>query len=157
MLFRTGLAMTNKIGFKRIKGFKKKKRRNCKSLKKMSEQHAHSTIFLGNRYDRRRLSFLISLLFDCIQGKPVLYDSSSSQILTPEKITNVSYNAIEKQYYFQIQCVGYHYVLLIISQKLWHELTHLKNKYSDLKYETDDIGNEHLEKRQIGEACLGNI
>ena len=46
---------------------------------------------------------------------------------------------------------------VVISKELWHELIHLKNKYCDLKFETDLIGNEHLVKQQIGASCLNGI
>lgn len=156
--------MGDKIRFKRIKGPIEYKHRNCKSFKKLSEQQPlknsewlFSTTFLGNRYDRRRFKILLSLLFDDIKGKPILYNPDDSRVLTPEKITEISYNTIDKQYYFIIKCTCFHYVAVIISKELWHELIHLKNKYYDLKFKTDEIGNEHLVKQQIGAACLNGI
>lgn len=156
--------MGDKIHFKMIKNPKIKKHRICgKFFKKLSEQpptHGEwlcSTIFFGNRYDRRRFKFLLSLLFDDIQGKPILYSSGDSRVLTPEKVTDISYNTIDKQYYFIVKCTCFHYVAVVISKELWHELIHLKNKYCDLKFETDLIGNEHLVKQQIGSSCLNCI
>lgn len=156
--------MGDKIRFKRTKGPIEYKHRNCKSFKKLSEQQPYknsewlfSTTFLGNRYDRRRFKFLLSLLFDDIKGKPILYSSGDSRVLTPEKVMEISYDTINKQYYFIIKCTCFHYVTVVISKELWHELIHLKNKHCDLKFEKDAIGNEHLVKQPIGTACLNGI
>ena len=90
-----------------------KSRIGCKFFKKLSEQSTgkdkwldkwlSSTIFLGNRYDRRRLKFLISFLFENSTNRPILYDPVDKEELIPERLLIVSFDASSETFYFNIK------------------------------------------------------
>lgn len=64
-----------------------KSRIGGKFFKKLSKQSTgkdkrlHLKIFLGNRYDRRRLKFLISFLFENSTNRPIIYDPVDNEEL----------------------------------------------------------------------------
>ena len=78
-------------------------------LKKLSKQSTgkdkrlHLKIFLGNRYDRRRLKFLISFLFENSTNRPIIYDPVDNEELIPERLLIVSFDASSETFYFNIK------------------------------------------------------
>lgn len=140
---------------------------NCKSFKKLFEQSTkkdtwiHSTIFLGNRYDRRRLTFLISFLFGKSVNKSVIYDPINKEELFPEKLLIVSFDASSDTFYFNIKYKNHgannRCCNLVISKELWKELIHLENNFLDLCFDVDKNGVVHLMKQQVGLSCLFSI
>lgn len=78
-------------------------------LKKLSKQSTgkdkrlHLKIFLGNRYDRRRLKFLISFLFENSTNRPILYDPVDNEELIPERLLIVSFDASSETFYLNIK------------------------------------------------------
>ena len=148
-----------------------KSRIGGKFFKKLSEQSTgkdkwldkwlSSTIFLGNRYDRRRLKFLISFLFENSTNRPILYDPVDKEELIPERLLIVSFDASSETFYFNIKYknhdVNDRCCNLVISKELWDELIHLENKFFDLCFDIDDNYIVHIVKQHVGQACLSSI
>ena len=142
-----------------------------KFFKKLSEQPTgkdkwldkwlSSTIFLGNRYDRRRLKFLISFLFENSTNRPILYDPVDNEELIPERLLIVSFDASSETFYFNIKYknhdVNDRCCNLVVSKELWDELIHLENKFFDLCFEIDENYIVHVVKQHVGQACLSSI
>lgn len=86
-----------------------KSRIGGKFFKKLSKQSTgkdkclHLKIFLGNRYDRRRLKFLISFLFENSTNRPIIYDPVDNEELIPERLLIVSFDASSETFYFNIK------------------------------------------------------
>ena len=148
-----------------------KSRIGGKFFKKLSEQSTgkdkwldkwlSSTIFLGNRYDRRRLKFLISFLFENSTNRPVIYDPVDKEELIPERLLIVSFDASSETFYFNIKYknhdVNDRCCNLVVSKELWDELIHLENKFFDLCFDIDDNYIVHVVKQHVGQACLSSI
>lgn len=148
-----------------------KSRIGGKFFKKLSEQSTgkdkwldkwlSSTIFLGNRYDRRRLKFLISFLFENSTNRPILYDPVDNEELIPERLLIVSFDASSETFYFNIKYknhdVNDRCCNLVVSKELWDELIHLENKFFDLCFEIDENYIVHVVKQHVGQACLSSI
>ena len=148
-----------------------KSRIGGKFFKKLSEQSTgkdkwldkwlSSTIFLGNRYDRRRLKFLISFLFENSKNRPIIYDPVDKEELIPERLLIVSFDASSETFYFNIKYknhdVNDRCCNLVISKELWDELIHLENKFFDLCFEIDNNYIVHVVKQHVGQACLSSI
>lgn len=164
-MFGKDLVMSKEITFKRLKmkNLKEGKVHNCQSFKKLSQQvpdsrgRVFTTLFLGNRYDRRRVTFIFSLLFDDIENKPVLYDMDGKGVLSPKKVVRIWYDAIKKDYHIDIRCAVYNYTYMIIAEEVWNDMIHLEPKFAALDFELDELGNNHLIKRHVGGACLNGI
>jgi len=143
---------------------KKRIGHNCQSFKKLSEQTddwVYSTIFLGNRYERRRLTFLISLLFGNYANKPVIYDHIKKEVLIPECLYIITYNNSSKTYFFNIKYKNHkansNCCNVVVSKDLWDEMIHLKNKFMDLCFEIDKNNVVHIVKQHAGYSCLNSI
>ena len=148
-----------------------KSRIGGKFFKKLSEQSTgkdkwldkwlSSTIFLGNRYDRRRLKFLISFLFENSTNRPILYDPVDKEELIPERLLIVSFDASSETFYFNIKYknhdVNDRCCNLVVSKELWDELIHLENKFFDLCFDIDENYIVHVVKQHVGQACLSSI
>ena len=135
-----------------------------KKLSKQStgkDKRLHLKIFLGNRYDRRRLKFLISFLFENSTNRPILYDPVDKEELIPERLLIVSFDASCETFYFNIKYKNHdandRCCNLVVSKELWDELIHLENKFFDLCFDIDDNYIVHIVKQHVGQACLSSI
>ena len=144
-----------------------KSRIGGKSFKKLSKQSTgkdkrlHLNIFLGNRYDRRRLKFLISFLFENSTNRPILYDPVNNEELIPERLLIVFFVASCETFYFNIKYKNHdandRCCNLVVSKELWDELIHLENKFFDLCFDIDKNYIVHVVKQHVGQACLSSI
>ena len=149
--------MKSKIGGK----FFKKLSEQSTGKDKWLDKWLSSTIFLGNRYDRRRLKFLISFLFENSTNRPIIYDPVDKEELIPERLLIVSFDASSETFYFNIKYKNHdandRCCNLVVSKELWDELIHLENKFFDLCFDIDDNYIVHIVKQHVGQACLSSI
>ena len=149
--------MKSKIGGK----FFKKLSEQSTGKDKWLDKWLSSTIFLGNRYDRRRLKFLISFLFENSTNRPILYDPVDKEELIPERLLIVSFDASSETFYFNIKYKNHaatdRCCNIVVSKELWDELIHLENKFFDLCFDIDDNYIVHIVKQHVGQACLSSI